>query len=391
MAGSPSGEVTEDSDVVGGAGRFAVENARLVTPETVIEDGHLVVEGDRIASVGPGAAPTDDPALDLAGRIVVPGLIDLHGDDIDRHCAPRPEASVEPETARVTCERENVAAGITTKYHALAFEDAPEDGRSPERAAAIADVLRGADKTLIDHRVHARCEIGTERCVESVLDLLDSDPPDMVSLMHHAPGTGQFDDRRAFERRYAGENPVLGRRTSDGTLEERVEQMIEHACATGVPVASHDDDDPAAVERRAELGVDLFEYPVTMAAAARATDLGVLTAMGAPNLLRGGSMWGNLDAPAAIEAGVVDVLCSDYHPHALLGSIFVDTGEPLTERVARATSAPADIAGLDDRGRLVAGKRADLAVIDPGTRYTVQRVFVAGQETFRARPTRRRG
>jgi alpha-D-ribose 1-methylphosphonate 5-triphosphate diphosphatase len=368
-------------------GQFAVANARIVTPETLIESGYVVVSGDEISSVGSGSPPVEEPLIDLAGRTVVPGLIDLHGDDIERHCAPRPEASVDPGTARLTCERENAAAGITTKYHALAFEEAPEDSRSPTRAAHLADVLAGAADPLIDHRIHARCEVGNEDCLQRVLRLLAEDPPDMVSAMHHVPEVGQFEDDAAFDRRYAGDDVLPRRDASGAAVARRTARLVEAATAAGVPVASHDEGSPARVERHARLGVDLFEYPVTMAAATRARALGVPTAMGAPNLLRGGSLWDNLCAREAIDAGVVDVLCSDYHPQSLLESVFVDTGEPLTDRVARVTSAPAAVAGLDDRGRLTEGKRADFVVIGPESSRAVTRVFVAGRETFRARPT----
>lgn len=369
-----------------GAGRVAIENARIVTPDTEIESGHLAVAGERISAVGPGAPSRNGPRIDVSGQLVVPGLIDLHGDDIERHLAPRPQAQVPPEMARVGCEQENVSAGITTKYHALAFEEAPSDGRWPERAELLAQLLQSADDPLLDHRIHARCETGNERCVEEVIDLLERTPPDMVSLMHHAPEDGQFGDAGTYEQRYT-DPPNLDRQGSTTAhREERMERIVAAAAAADVPVSSHDDASPEAVERRVKLGIDLFEYPVTMAAASKATELGVPTTMGAPNLVRGGSLWDNLNAAAAIQADVVDALCSDYHPRSLLESIFVDTREPLADRVARVTSVPAAIAGLGDRGRLVPGNRADFVVLDPESVHPVTRVFVAGSEMFHARP-----
>jgi len=105
--------------------------------------------------------------------------------------------------------------------------------------------------------------------------------------------------------------------------------------------------------------------------------------MGAPNLVRGGSLWDNLSARDAIEAGVLDALCSDYHPASLLAAPFVDTGESLSTRVNRVTRNPADIAGLHDRGRIEIGARADLVVVDPTPTPTVERAFVAGSEVIR--------
>jgi alpha-D-ribose 1-methylphosphonate 5-triphosphate diphosphatase len=105
--------------------------------------------------------------------------------------------------------------------------------------------------------------------------------------------------------------------------------------------------------------------------------------MGGPNLVRGASLWGNLSAAEAIELNLVDVLCSDYHPASLLHAIFVETGEPLPVRVARVTSAPAAAVGLEDRGRLETGARADVIVVDPGNPPTIRRAFVGGEEVYR--------
>ncbi len=108
-----------------------------------------------------------------------------------------------------------------------------------------------------------------------------------------------------------------------------------------------------------------------MPAARRAVDRGLVTALGAPNLVRGGSPWGNLDVASAIDAGIVDVLCSDYHPSSLLAAAVVETGEPMADRIRRITTNPADAVGLEDRGRLAAGCRADVIVVDPARVPTV--------------------
>jgi alpha-D-ribose 1-methylphosphonate 5-triphosphate diphosphatase len=159
--------------------------------------------------------------------------------------------------------------------------------------------------------------------------------------------------------------------------------IAEAASDAGIAVASHDDADDAAVERAADHGVDICEFPLTMAAARRAATREMPVVMGAPNLVRGGSLWDNLDARAATEAGLVDVFCSDFRSQTLLRSAFVDTGEPLHERVNRITSAPADVVGLTDRGRLAPGHRADVLVVDPDPTPTVSRAFVGGDEVYR--------
>lgn len=373
-----------------------VEGAAVVTPETVIPDGRVVVDDGRIAAIeAVGATESRRPA---GRRLVLPGLIDLHGDDVERHLFPRAGARIGFPMALAACDRANVAAGITTKFHAIAFEDAPDEHRSVEFGAELVDAVGRAEAVLADHRIHARCELADGDAVDAVCEVVTDDPVDIVSLMSHLPGKGQFASSGTFRRRYVddrgcapGEAEQVARRrraVADGDLVERIDRVIGAARAAGAVVASHDDEHPLGVERLAERGVTISEYPVAMAAARRASELGLTTAMGAPNLVRGGSLWDNLAASDAVDAGVLDVLCSDYHPPSLLAAPFVDTGEPLAVRVARVTKAPADAVGLSDRGRIEEGARADLVVVDPDPTPTVQRVLVAGREVYRAgRPT----
>jgi alpha-D-ribose 1-methylphosphonate 5-triphosphate diphosphatase len=170
----------------------------------------------------------------------------------------------------------------------------------------------------------------------------------------------------------------------DASRGRRIDRIGELARRVDAPLASHDDEGRDDVETIAAHGAAISEYPLTLDAARRAKALGLATVMGAPNLVRGGSLWDNLSAREAVEEGVLDALCSDYHPASLLAAPFVDTGEPLPTRVNRVTRNPADIAGLSDRGRIEVGARADLVVVDPSPTPTVERAFVAGSEAIRA-------
>jgi len=389
--------------------RLVVDGGTVVTPEAALDGGRVVVEGDRIAAVegteradgGDGRATTDgdrddaatERRLDATGRVVLPGLVDLHGDEVERYRFPRSGERVDATTALATADRLALAAGVTTKFDAIAFEDAPEKNRSIEGATELLEAVDTGADLAADHRVHARCEVTDPASVAVVGDLVERPIVDIASLMAHAPGRGQFEDEEAFASRYAdGRGAAADEAARAGTerravpattVRERVADLATDLGGADVLVASHDDADPAAVEHALDHGVDLCEYPVSLAAARRASERGAATAMGAPNLVRGGSLWGNLDAREAIDAGVVDLLCSDYRPQALLASVFVDTGEPLARRVARVTSEPARVAGLDDRGRLAPGARADLIVVDPDPVPTVTRAVVAGRDVYR--------
>ena len=372
--------------------RTVIEDARIVTP-TGVERGSLVVDGDRIDAVAP-SDPSTDPArrIEADGKFLLPGLVDLHGDDVEQHVFPRSEARVPAEMALDACDRATLAAGITTKFHAVAFEETPTENRSLHLARELRDALADADGLAARHRFHARCEVSDPDCVAAVCDAVGSGGVSLVSLMNHAPGTGQFDDAESFERRYAdgsgetewdAESFAQRRDCDESVLDARVKRIADCARDADVPVASHDDERPSTVDRMRRRGVSISEFPVTKAAAEAATAEGMTTVMGAPNLVRGGSLWGNLDVGTAIAADAVDVLCSDYHPQSLLRAPFVDTGEPLHRRVARVTSAPADAVGLDDRGRIAPGAVADLVLVETDPRPAASRVFVGGDTVYR--------
>jgi len=373
-------------------GSVAVVGGRVVTREAVI-DGGVRVEGERIAEVG-DIDRDADTVIDADGQFVLPGLVDLHGDDIESHLHPRSGARMALPMALASADRANVAAGITTKFHAISFELDEEANRSPELAATLSAAITDAEDLLVDHRLHARCEVTQKRCVDAVLSVVENGDADLVSVMSHIPGKGQFRDVEAFKRYYqnASEHTaeeaeeMIEERTeiSMATLRERIDTVVEAAHDAGAVTASHDDENPAEVARLADAGVDITEYPITLETAERAVELGMTTAMGAPNLVRGESQWGNLSTAAAIEAGVVDALVADYHPPSLLAGAFVDTGEPLPQRIARVSATPADAAGFDDRGRIEAGARADLLVVDREPTPTVRRALVAGKPVYRA-------
>jgi alpha-D-ribose 1-methylphosphonate 5-triphosphate diphosphatase len=384
--------MTGDPDADGQA--YCIRNARIVTPDSV-EDGGVRIEGSEIVAVGPSTTPVQgDTVIDADGQYLLPGLIDLHGDDIEGHLQPRNNARVPPAMALATADRSNIAAGITTKYHAIAFENDPEEGRTTELAAELTDAVQTADSLLAEHRIHVRCEVTQQEAVDAAIRDMGRDAVDLVSVMSHIPGKGQFADVEAFKQYYETSDRhtveeaerFIEERTamSMETIRDRIDRVIGHARERGIITASHDDEDPQEVERLQAAGVDISEYPITLETARRAHDLGMTTVMGAPNLVRGGSQWGNLESGTAIDAGVLDALCADYHPPSLLAAVFVDTGEPLPDRVARVTSAPAEAVGLTDRGRIEDGARADLIVVDRANSPTVSRAFVDGDLVYTA-------
>lgn len=371
-----------------------IRNGRIVTPDGTVDGGRMVIRNDRIVRIDTTTpdSNTAERVIDATGRVVMPGLVDLHGDDIERHLYPRAKAATDPRLAVRMADRANLVSGVTTKFHAIAFEELPQESRTVETARAVAHAVHEAKDLSVDNRVHARCELSDES-VRNVIDLFETIPIDLVSLMHHAPANGQYEDELEFARRYTDDRncrtaAIEGlmderRSVAAEVLKDRAARVARAASKTGAVVASHDDASTESVTEMANLGVDIAEYPVTMDAARRAKELGLTTAMGAPNVVRGGSLWGNLSAHRAIRDGLVDLLCSDYHPPSMLAAVFVESDEPLYERVARVTHNPAAVVGLTDRGRIENGARADVLVVDPDPMPTAEHVIVGGRERLR--------
>ena len=372
----------------------AIEGGRIVTPAGTIEGGSVILRGDRIDRVRTEPAPLADRVIDARDRVVIPGIVDVHGDDYEHQLVPRTGARIDARTAFVATDRQNISLGITTKAHAIAFEDEHADHRSPAGAKNLLDVLQNSDGLLGTNVVHARFELSSID-PDTIAEVLANDIVVLASLMHHRPGEGQYEREEDFYTRY-GADAGLGNGSVETLAEARSQagdvwgdtapRIVKRALAEDIPVASHDDDCVEAVDRAAACGIEICEFPLTRAAADRARDLGMATVMGAPNLIRGESLFDNLKAEDAIEAGACDVLCADYHPPSVLQSIFVETGEPLHERVARVTETPARMLGMSDRGRIAAGARADLLVVDPEPVARPTDVFVGGRPVLSQDP-----
>ncbi|MFY4813684.1 alpha-D-ribose 1-methylphosphonate 5-triphosphate diphosphatase [Haloarcula sp. AONF1] len=374
------------------ADRTLISGGTVVTPTSEIENGTVVFSDGKIVSVE--AESHDSPDIDATGKYVLPGLVDLHGDDIERHLFPRAGERVDTTVALDRCDIANASAGVTTKYHAIAFEDIPDDNRSIELARRLAEHIRDFNYETgarIDNRLHMRCELTNETAVDAVSQEIQSGG-DLVSLVSHIPGTGQFAGENTLTQRYnlpdgVSESSLQSLETrrngvSEIELISRAREITELASDRNIPVASHDDETVSSVDNAAAIGVDISEYPLSHRVAQRATELNLGVAMGAPNVVRGGSLWDGPDASQAIRDGVVDILCSDFRPQSLLSSVFTETGDSLKDRVLRVSTVPAAAAGLYDRGRLECGARADLIIVDPDPVPSIARTYVAGDQVY---------
>lgn len=360
-------------------------NMQIVLPDRVLSSGALRIEAGHIAEIVDGSAPVTDkhtPILDGQGLLVMPGLIDIHGDMLEREISPRPNSSVPIDLALYELDKRLVATGVTTAYAAISFAWHQEDSiRSEERAQEIMKTVnRLRPGLLADHRVHARFEITNPDAGQVLEQLLLRDQVHLISIMDHTPGQGQYRDIEAYVQYTVEWSKRTGEFLTETQARERVDMRRQQpkgwdavraiaalARDHNVILASHDDDTPEKVQLMARLGVAISEFPVTDAAAQAARAGGLHVAMGAPNALQGFSTSNNLSAAAAVGAGLVDTLAADYYPAAMLHAVFAFATRgilPLHEAVKLVSANPADGLRLYDRGRIAVGRLADLVFVE---------------------------
>ncbi len=355
---------------------LTIRNGRLVLSDRVL-DGDLAVESGRIAVIAPRLPPAERD-LDAAGRLVLPGLVDLHGDALEKEAEPRPGVFLPSPFAVAQADRRYALAGVTTVCHAIAFAQGELGLREPVRARGLVEaILDPGAPLLVRNLVHLRYEI-TDPVSAPLVERLLEVRPAILSFMDHTPGQGQFQDLAAYAsylaRTYGTATHEVARKVEAKRSEAaaalaRIEALAERARAAGVLLASHDDDAEERIVALAELGVRASEFPTRQEAARAARAQGLAVIVGAPNLFRGGSQSGRLSARAAIEAGLASCLCSDYAPQTLLPAILAAAREGLAglpTLVALASRNPADLLGRGELGRLEPGAAADLLLVEPG-------------------------
>ncbi|NVK16997.1 MAG: alpha-D-ribose 1-methylphosphonate 5-triphosphate diphosphatase [Rhodobacteraceae bacterium] len=349
-------------------------NAALVLPGE-IRTGSVKVKGGVIADISDGAS-VPAGALDCQGDIVSPGLVELHTDNLERHIQPRPKVDWPHASAIIAHDAELAGTGITTVFDAMRVGSiSRRESRYGAYARQLASELlelRSANALKISHFLHLRAEVCTDTLVEELNAFEIEDRVGLVSLMDHTPGQRQFRDLSKLEQYLKGKHGF-----DDTAFQSHVAHLRElqetygalHEAAAvaaarrfGAVLASHDDTTAAQVAVSAGHGIRLAEFPTTVEAAQACRLQGIKVMMGAPNLIRGGSHSGNVAAHELAELEMLDILSSDYVPAALLMSA-VKLGElwgDLARGLGTVTHAPAAAVGLDDRGRLEVGKRADL-------------------------------
>src|SRR5262252_8748592 len=371
----------------------------LVLPDRIVQRGSLRIESGHIVDIVEGEAPVAD--VEGNGLTLLPGLVDLHGDMLEREIEPRPKAILPIDLALFELDKRLVATGVTTAFAAVTFHRfGNSEVRSEERGRQIVTTVNRLHSSLLaDFKIHARFEVTNPEAGPVLTSLIEANLVHLVSLNDHTPGQGQYRDIERFI-----ETMVEWRKLRKGVVqtEEELRAEIEQqqakprswdvvndvaaiARARAIPLASHDDDSPEKVEFVAGLGATVSEFPITLESAQAARARGMLTVMGAPNALLGRSHSQNLSALDGIRAGVVDILAADYHPASMLQSacgLAAQKIVSLPDAVKMISLNPARATGLTDRGSLQIGKRADLVLVEMAGRPRVRGTMRSGRFVY---------
>ena len=349
-------------------------NARIVTADEEFT-GSVVIQDGLIRNVDRGDTSVAG-AEDWAGDWLMPGLVEVHTDNLEKHLSPRPGVLWNAHSAMLVHDAQCAAAGITTVLDSVVIGDLDEGGpRCQTQHTSIAALHQCRDEGLmrVAHLLHLRCELSAPDMLEVFHQYANDALLTLVSMMDHTPGQRQWRDLKAY-RRYterngsytdAGFDAMIAQRKADQqaySLQHRVE-IVRECQARGLPMASHDDTLLGDIAQAVQERVVMSEFPTTVEAAQAARAAGMAIIMGGPNMVKGGSHSGNVSAAELAQLDLLDIFSSDYVPSSLLLATFMLSaldGWTLPKAVRTVTRNPARAIGLQDRGEIAPGLRADL-------------------------------
>ncbi|MBZ7577646.1 alpha-D-ribose 1-methylphosphonate 5-triphosphate diphosphatase [Klebsiella michiganensis] len=376
-----------------------IYNVKLILEDEVI-NGSLEVQDGRISAFAESQSRLAE-AIDGEGGWLLPGLIELHTDNLDKFFTPRPKVDWPAHSAMSSHDALMVASGITTVLDAVAIGDVRDGGDRLENLEKMINAVEETQKRGLnraEHRLHLRCELPHHTTLPLFEKLVGREPVSMVSLMDHSPGQRQYADRSKYRDYYQGKYHLTNEEMDKFEEEQMAlaaawsqpnRQRIAAICRErNIALASHDDATCEHVLESRQLGSVIAEFPTTIAAAQASRQHGMNVLMGAPNIVRGGSHSGNVAAHHLAASGLLDILSSDYYPASLLDAAFRiadDEGNAFTlaQAIRLVSKNPAQALGLHDRGAIAEGKRADLVLARRhGEHIHIDHVWRQGKRVF---------
>ncbi|MDJ0662577.1 MAG: alpha-D-ribose 1-methylphosphonate 5-triphosphate diphosphatase [Crocosphaera sp.] len=378
--------------------QFAIKGTDILTPDGWVKNGTVIIENGKFLAIDE-TITEKLPTIDAKGLLMLPGIVDIHGDAFERAIAPRPGSHFPLQMGILENDRHLIASGITTFFYSIT--DSYEPGlRSRETAREVINFIleEGQNSLKADSRIHIRHEQANTDNYDELCDWLKQEKIDLLSINDHLPPAG--DDYKlnrhlnSLRRRHKMNDEELNQliKTALNNQEkglQQVEELVSLAHDHHIPLASHDDDTEEKVQLSKKWGVSIAEFPADVNIAAKSRDYGASVLMGAPNLIRGGSHVGWMSVEIAAKEGVVDCLCSDYHYPSLFYAPFklAEMGIMSFEKAWKLVSTyPAEAAGIgNSKGKISQGFDADFLLIEKDNIHlnSIKSVYIKGKEVAR--------
>ena len=391
--------------------------ANVFLPNEIVETT-VTIDNAAIVEVG---GPVQGEVINARGKILAPALVDVHGDAFERQVMPRPNTYFPLDIAVIDTDRQLASNGVATAYHAITLGWEPGLRDVARGRDMIETINRLAPRLTVENRVQLRWEtFAYAEAAETIKWALGAQLTPSIAFNDHTSMTMRAFDTsmqdRAFEhspdfsaaslndvrlrQRTAGKAKRSGLKddaylellgdvwTRRDDVQFHIAKIAELGRSHGAPMLSHDDTRAETRKWFRDLGATASEFPMVIEAAQAARDGGDTIILGSPNAARGGSHIGSLGAGDMVEAGLCDVLASDYFYPAMLAAVAKLDVEKRADRLtiwSLISSGPARAMGLVDRGEIKIGKRADLVLVDwpEGEFPAVQGTWVAGRCAYR--------
>jgi alpha-D-ribose 1-methylphosphonate 5-triphosphate diphosphatase len=368
-----------------------IEGGRALLGDEILETS-LQVAGRQIGAIGSGHG-RGSLELDARDLLVLPGIVDLHGDAFERQMMPRPGVDFPVDVALADSDRQAISNGITTVFHATTWSWEPglRSGDSARKLLEAIETLR--PQLAADTCFHLRHETYNLDAEGEIVRWLAGGRVDLFAFNDHMESIVRS-AARPRKRAEVVERCGLSNEEFDSLVERvvgragdvpaSIARLSKAARDAGVRMVSHDDESPAERKAFRAQGVNIAEFPVNEETAREAAEAGDFIVFGAPNVVRGGSHTGWTRASDMIAKGFCSVLASDYYYPAQLLAAFrlaADGVLPLPKAWNLISGAPARAVGLPDRGILAEGCRADIILVDDtvSMRPHVVAVIAAGK------------
>ncbi len=338
-----------------------------------IEQGSLSIDSSNISLSENLQA---DLTLNAEGLLVLPGIIDLHGDAFERQIMPRPGVNFGHQAALLETDNQMISNGITTAYHGLTYSWEP-GLRGTQAAIDFVEALIAVRPRLrADTRLHLRFETYNLPAEEIISQWMEEGIVDLFAFNDHMANIDKQIHNPAKLSVYAGRTGLSpdefiqlhdSIKSVADQVPAAVERLAEIARNQQIPMASHDDETPEMREFYQKLGCEICEFPVDITTARYATEQQNPVIMGAPNVMRGGSHCGRLSAIESIQEGLCTVLTSDYYYPTLMLSAFKLAQSKvvsLEQAWNLISKNPAIAVKQPEKGVISEGKRADLILVD---------------------------